>query len=67
MQIYTNNYAAFRFKMSELSQLEDIMGKEQLNKSDALRMLFHIGIQDYYKNKGINTSSPGRGPAAEKA
>jgi len=63
LQIYSNNYANFRFKMPEWTQFQRVMNREKLNKSDTLRMIFHLGLQAYYASKGIDYSRPGRGPA----
>jgi hypothetical protein len=58
MQVYTNIYANFRLKIAEWSQLQRVMKEQGLNKSGALRMLFHLGIQAYAEGKA------GRGPAS---
>lgn len=58
MQVYTNIYANFRLKLAEWSQLQRVMREQSLNKSEALRMLFHLGIQAYSEGKA------GRSPAS---
>jgi hypothetical protein len=59
MQIYTNIYANFRLKIAEWSQLQRVMKEEGLNKSGALRMLFHLGIKAYSEGE-----KAGKGPAS---
>ena len=72
MQIYSNIYLNCRLKISEWSQFEIIMKREKLNKSDALRMLFHLGLQTYYTSRHIDPKEiaaqdrPGRVPVSEK-
>jgi len=58
MQIYTNIYANFRLKIAEWSQLQRVMKEQGLNKSGALRMLFHLGIQAYSEGKKAGNILP---------
>ncbi len=54
MMIYTNQWLNCRLKNTELSQLHAIMEREGMNKSNTVRMLFHIAVKAYCESKKID-------------